>query len=65
VEIDDAGRVLDDEMQAIGGLFAAGECSGGVIGLGYIGGGNSLANCVVFGRVAGKSAATYALGAPD
>jgi fumarate reductase flavoprotein subunit len=63
-EIDDAGRVLDEEMHEIPGLFAAGECSGGVIGLGYIGGGNSLANCVVFGRVAGRSAANYARGAP-
>jgi fumarate reductase flavoprotein subunit len=59
-EIDESGRVIGEDMHEIDGLFAAGECSGGAIGLGYIGGGNSLANCVVFGRVAGRSAATSA-----
>merc|ERR1719162_2388041 len=38
-------------------LFAAGECSGGVHGENRLGG-NSLLECVVFGRIAGQRAAT-------
>jgi fumarate reductase flavoprotein subunit len=60
-QIDDTGAVLDQNQRAIGGLFAAGECTGGVIGPGYLGGGNTLASCTVFGRAAGRSAAAYAL----
>jgi fumarate reductase flavoprotein subunit len=39
------------------GLYAAGECTGGVVGAQYLGSGNNYANCVVMGRVAGESAA--------
>ncbi len=42
------------------GLFAAGECTGGVLGDVYVGSGNSFANCLVFGRAAGRSAAAAA-----
>ena len=49
-------RVLDTGGQAIPGLYAAGECVGGVIGS-YMGSGNAWANCVVFGREAGRTAA--------
>jgi len=45
---------------AIPGLFAAGEVAGGVHGKNRLGG-NSLAECVVFGRVAGKFASHYLL----
>ena len=45
------------------GLFAAGECTGGTLGSRYLSSGNSLGNCFVFGRVAGRSAASHALGA--
>jgi NAD(P)H-flavin reductase len=38
-------------------LFAAGECTGGVHGGNRLGG-NSLLECVVFGRIAGERAAT-------
>ena len=38
------------------GLLAAGEASGGVHGANRLGG-NSLLECVVFGRIAGKTAA--------
>jgi NAD(P)H-flavin reductase len=38
-------------------LFAAGECTGGVHGENRLGG-NSLLECVVFGRLAGQGAAT-------
>mmetsp|Transcript_1240 Transcript_1240/g.3014 ORF Transcript_1240/g.3014 Transcript_1240/m.3014 type:complete len:1213 (-) Transcript_1240:39-3677(-) len=41
----------------IPGLFAAGEVTGGVHGANRLGG-NSLLECVVFGRIAGERAAT-------
>merc|ERR1712167_513000 len=44
------------------GLFVAGEAAGGVHGNNRLGG-NSLLDCVVFGRVAGKHCAQYMLGA--
>lgn len=55
--IDRNARVLDTTGRTVPGLFAAGECTGGVIGPAYVGSGNSYANCVVFGRVAGANAA--------
>ncbi|WP_409329679.1 FAD-dependent oxidoreductase [Trujillonella humicola] len=55
--IDRDARVLDRAGRPVPGLFAAGECTGGVIGPAYVGSGNSYANCVVFGRVAGAAAA--------
>lgn len=61
VEIDDEGRVLDPCSRHVEGLFAAGECTGGVLGTRYLGSGNSVANCLVFGRTAGRSAAADAL----
>jgi fumarate reductase flavoprotein subunit len=50
-------RVLDQNDRVIPGLFAAGEVTGNVLGDRYIGGGNSIANAIVFGRIAGRSAA--------
>lgn len=55
--IDRDARVLDRASRPVPGLYAAGECTGGVIGPAYVGSGNSFANCLVFGRVAGASAA--------
>merc|ERR1712151_246388 len=43
------------EKGVIPGLYAAGEIAGGVHGNNRLGG-NSLLDCVVFGRVAGKAA---------
>merc|ERR1711924_28923 len=43
------------------GLFVAGEAAGGVHGNNRLGG-NSLLDCVVFGRVAGRYAAQYMFG---
>ena len=51
------GQVLDRGALPIRGLFAAGECAGGVLGDVYMGSGNALANAVTFGRVAGQNAA--------
>ena len=58
--IDRNATVLDGHDQPIASLFAAGETTEGVLGERYIGGGNSIANAVVFGRIAGRSAARAA-----
>ena len=57
--IDGTGAVLNHLGNRIEGVFAAGECTGGVLGDVYLGGGNSLNNGAVFGRLAGKHAARY------
>eukprot|EP00928_Gymnodinium_smaydae_P021493 TRINITY_DN1838_c1_g1_i1.p1 TRINITY_DN1838_c1_g1~~TRINITY_DN1838_c1_g1_i1.p1 ORF type:complete len:430 (-),score=119.56 TRINITY_DN1838_c1_g1_i1:66-1172(-) len=44
--------------KVIPGIFAAGEAAGGIHGNNRLGG-NSLLDCVVFGRVSGRSAARY------
>lgn len=53
-------QVLNEKNQVIRGLFAAGETTGDVLGERYIGGGNSIANAIVFGRIAGEQAAAEA-----
>ena len=60
LEIDSEGRVLASGGTPLSGLFAAGEVAGGVHGANRLGG-SSLLGCVVFGRVAGDSAASYLL----
>jgi len=62
LEIDVNSVVVNSKGKAIPGLYAAGEVAGGVHGNNRLGG-NSLLDCVVFGRVAGKHAAEYMLGA--
>ncbi|WP_019932109.1 fumarate reductase/succinate dehydrogenase flavoprotein subunit [Nocardia sp. BMG111209] len=54
------GIEVDPDTGAAGvpGLFAAGECSGGMHGSNRLGG-NSLSDLLVFGRRAGMGAATY------
>lgn len=61
LEIDTDSACVDASGKAIPGLYAAGEVAGGVHGNNRLGG-NSLLDCVVFGRVAGKAAAKYMLG---
>jgi succinate dehydrogenase / fumarate reductase flavoprotein subunit len=51
----------DTTATTIPGLFAAGECAGGMHGSNRLGG-NSLSDLLVFGRRAGLSAAEYAAG---
>ena len=60
------GGILIDSDGHCGpaGLYAAGEATGGMHGADRIGG-LSSANGLVFGRRAGKAAATYALSADD
>jgi fumarate reductase flavoprotein subunit len=57
LSIDPDARVLNRSGEPISGLFAAGESAGGVLGDVYVGSGNSIAACLVFGRIAGRQAA--------
>merc|ERR1719491_1851021 len=61
LEIDVDSAVVTNNGKAIPGLYAAGEVAGGVHGNNRLGG-NSLLDCVVFGRVAAKHCAKYMLG---
>merc|ERR1712139_509283 len=61
LEIDVDSQCLDTKGKKIPGLYAAGEVAGGVHGNNRLGG-NSLLDCVVFGRVSGKACAKYMLG---
>ena len=49
----------DTQMSTVPGLFAAGECAGGMHGANRLGG-NSLSDLLVFGKRAGQYAAEYA-----
>jgi succinate dehydrogenase / fumarate reductase flavoprotein subunit len=49
----------DTAASTVPGLFAAGECAGGMHGANRLGG-NSLSDLIVFGRRAGLGAAQYA-----
>ena len=51
----------DTELTGVTGLYAVGECSGGMHGSNRLGG-NSLSDLLVFGRRAGEAAAAYASG---
>jgi len=60
LEIDAEGAVMG-QNGPIKGLYCAGEVAGGVHGNNRLGG-NSLLDCVVFGRVTGVAATKYILG---
>lgn len=51
--------ILTEDHEVIPGLYGAGEVTGGVHGHNRLAG-NSLLECVVFGRTAGRNAAIYA-----
>ncbi len=53
----------DTAASTVPGLFAAGECAGGMHGANRLGG-NSLSDLLVFGRRAGEAAAAYAKSLP-
>merc|ERR1712203_432009 len=57
----DAECIDGKTNKAIPGLYVAGEAAGGIHGNNRLGG-NSLLDCVVFGRVAGRAACKYAFG---
>merc|ERR1711860_203885 len=63
LEITEDAEVVGSEG-VIPGLYAAGEIAGGAHGNNRLGG-NSLLDCVVFGRVAGKAACKYIFGADN
>ncbi len=56
VEVD-----ADSQESAVTGLYAVGECSGGMHGSNRLGG-NSLGDLLVFGKLAGEAASAYAHG---
>ena len=58
LKINTSAEVLTEAGEAIPGLFAAGEVTGGVHGANRLGG-NAVADIVVFGRIAAQSAAAY------
>ena len=60
LRIDGQARVIGADGRPIEALYAAGECTGGIIKT-YIGSGNSLANACGFGRIAGEEAARKAI----
>merc|ERR1712063_189453 len=61
LEVDTDSAVIGENGEVIPGLYAAGEVAGGVHGNNRLGG-NSLLDCVVFGRVAGAHAVKYLFG---
>ena len=58
LKINEKTEVLTAEGNAIAGLFAAGEVTGGVHGANRLGG-NAVTDFTVFGRIAGESACEY------
>lgn len=59
VKINSFAEVMDTDDAVIPGLFAAGEVTGGIHGANCLDG-NAVTECIVFGRIAGESAAACA-----
>lgn len=58
MKVNPDAEAQDKSDKVIPGLFGAGEVNGGIHGENRLGG-SSLLDCVVYGRVAGRSAAKY------
>jgi succinate dehydrogenase/fumarate reductase flavoprotein subunit len=58
IEINQNTEVLKTDGSVFPGLYAAGECVGGLHGSNRIGG-NAVGDIIVFGRIAGQKAADY------
>lgn len=56
IKINTDAEVIDKSGNVIPGLYAAGEVTGGIHGENRLGG-NAVADCMVFGRTAGRNAA--------
>ena len=56
LKINPNAEVVDYDDEPIPGLYAAGRSSCGIFGE-YVGSGSSIADCLTFGRIAGKNAA--------
>jgi succinate dehydrogenase/fumarate reductase flavoprotein subunit len=63
--IDAGAQVLDAQDRPIPGLYAAGNCVASPTGPAYYAGGGTLGPAVVFGWIAGRSAATAPLKEPS
>jgi fumarate reductase flavoprotein subunit len=61
LRINNSAQVMSEDETAIPRLYAAGSAAGNVLGDQYLGGGISIANAIVYGRIAGRSAAIEAL----
>ncbi|MEJ1978326.1 MAG: FAD-binding protein [Acetobacteraceae bacterium] len=61
LKVTPATEVVDTAQTVISGLFAAGEMIGGIFYFNYPGA-SGLTSGAVFGRIAGRSAAAFALG---
>merc|ERR1719370_109773 len=61
LKINGGGECLNHEDKVIDGLYGAGEAAGGIHGNNRLGG-NSLLDCVVYGRVSGRAALAYQMG---
>jgi fumarate reductase flavoprotein subunit len=60
LRIDEKTNVIDKAEKPIPGLFAAGETVGNLHGDRYVGGGGSFGPAIVFGKIAGEQAASFA-----
>lgn len=58
VKINTSAEVIDTDGNAIEGLYACGEVTGGIHGANRLGG-NAVADIVVYGRIAAESAIEY------
>ncbi|MGD9941579.1 MAG: FAD-binding protein [Clostridia bacterium] len=57
LQIDTSARVMDLEHRPIPGLYAAGEITGGIHGASRLGS-CAITDCLVYGRMAGKTVCT-------
>lgn len=60
--IDENGRVVDSDQAVIPGLYAAGNATAAISGTAYFGPGGTIGPAMVFGVLAGRSAAEEATG---
>jgi succinate dehydrogenase/fumarate reductase flavoprotein subunit len=58
IKINNRTEVINDDNKVIKGLYAVGEVTGGVHGANRLGG-NSLLECVVFGRISAINSYNY------
>ena len=57
LNINNKAQVIGTDQKPIRGLYAAGEICGGIHGMVRLGT-VSIVDCLIFGRIAGKNAAT-------
>lgn len=58
IKINEKTQVINNQNRPIEGLYASGECTGGLHGENRLGG-NSLIDAVTFGRIAGQEASQF------